>query len=211
MKELRKSNLKQTKKDIELATTRDNLIIQTIHSIDEISKCLNALATNLKERYGIYAPSLLKTKDLQELLDQAKDVKREEMGIKLNIKDLNSIKAQYNQTVEIQKLKNKQEKYLESVMEEIVPSTLKITGSVIGARLIEKAGSLKRLARLPSSTIQILGAEKALFRHLQSNARPPKFGIIFAHESISSSKGKGKAARQLAAKISISVRKDYFR
>ena len=96
-------------------------------------------------------------------------------------------------------------------MEEIAPHTLKIAGNIIGARLIEKAGSLKRLAELPSSTIQILGAEKALFRHLQSNARPPKFGVIFAHENISSSKAKGKAARQLAAKISMASKKDYFR
>jgi nucleolar protein 56 len=87
-----------------------------------------------------------------------------------------------------------------------------VAGISIGAKLIEHAGSLRRLVMLPSSTIQILGAEKALFRHIKTGARPPKYGLIFEHKFVQAGKkpDQGKRARALADKISISVRLDYF-
>jgi len=84
---------------------------------------------------------------------------------------------------------------------------------LIGAKLLEHAGSLKRMAEMPSSTIQILGAEKALFRHLKTGSRPPKYGVLLGHSIVQQMpKAKqGKAARVLADKISLAVRIDYFK
>ena len=88
--------------------------------------------------------------------------------------------------------------------------TSEIATPVLTAKLITLAGGFKNMAFMPASTIQLLGAEKALFRHLRSKAKCPKHGIILQHQDIQSAKNKGKAARQLANHIMIAVRKDYF-
>jgi nucleolar protein 56 len=97
-------------------------------------------------------------------------------------------------------------------MEEVAPNTRAIGGSLLGARLVALAGGLMNLAKLPASTIQVLGAEKALFRALKTKARPPKHGIIFQHPFIHDAKRwqRGKIARALAGKLAIAARVDAF-
>ena len=104
------------------------------------------------------------------------------------------------------------EKQIENEMEKIVPNITNLAGSLIGARLISFSGGIKKLAMLPSSTIQVLGAEKALFRYKKEGGKPPKHGVIFQHSYINkSSKDKrGKIARIFAAKISIAAKADAF-
>lgn len=100
--------------------------------------------------------------------------------------------------------------HLLSLMKKRCPHLTSASSHVIGARLVAAAGSLEKLARMPSSKIQVLGAEKALFRHLRTGSNPPKFGIIFFHESVFNSADKGKAARHLASKIAIAARQDFY-
>ena len=97
-------------------------------------------------------------------------------------------------------------------MDTIAPNLKLIVGSSLGAKLISHAGGLKRLATYPSSTVQIMGAEKALFRHLKSGDRPPKYGLIYQHPQVRGAKwwNRGKIARMLAGKISLAVRRDVF-
>ena len=97
-------------------------------------------------------------------------------------------------------------------MQEVAPNTKTIAGSLLGARLIAIVGGLMNLAKLPASTMQILGAENALFRSLKTNARPPKHGVIFQHPLIHDGKRwqRGKIARALAGKLSIAARVDAF-
>jgi len=104
------------------------------------------------------------------------------------------------------------EKQIDSDMEKIAPNISKITGPLIGARLISLAGGVERLAILPSSTVQILGAEKALFRFKKEGGKPPKHGVIFQHSYINKSPKeiRGKIARILAAKIAIAAKADAF-
>ena len=104
------------------------------------------------------------------------------------------------------------EKQIDSDMEKIAPNISKITGPLIGARLISLAGGIERLATLPASTVQILGAEKALFRFKKEGGKPPKHGVIFQHSYINKSPKeiRGKIARILAAKISIAAKADVF-
>ncbi|KYK22978.1 hypothetical protein AYK24_08030 [Thermoplasmatales archaeon SG8-52-4] len=104
------------------------------------------------------------------------------------------------------------EKQIENEMENIAPNISKMTGPSIGARLISLAGGLNRLATMPASTIQILGAEKALFRFKKEGGKPPKYGVIFQHSYInrSSKEIRGKIARIFASKIAIAAKADVF-
>ena len=97
-------------------------------------------------------------------------------------------------------------------MLEVAPNIRGLVGPLLGARLISLAGGLSRLARLPASTIQVLGAEKALFRALRTGGRPPKHGVIFQYPAIHRSPRwqRGKIARALAAKLAIAARIDAF-
>ncbi len=97
-------------------------------------------------------------------------------------------------------------------MKKIAPNTTYIVGPLIGARLLSLAGGLQKLAILPASTIQILGAEKALFRYKKEGGKPPKHGVIFQHPLINRSlrEERGKIARVLANKITIAVKADVF-
>ena len=104
------------------------------------------------------------------------------------------------------------EKQIENDMKKIAPNVNNLVGSLIGARLISLSGGIKKLAMLPSSTIQILGAEKALFRFKKEGGKPPKHGIIFQHPYINRAykNVRGKIARIFAAKISIAAKADAF-
>ena len=95
-------------------------------------------------------------------------------------------------------------------MKTYCPHIQEIAGTLIGAKLIAQKGTLKELAFMPASTIQLLGAEKALFRHLKSKSRSPKYGYIMHHPTVASAQNKGKAARQLANKIAKAAKQDYF-
>jgi len=87
-----------------------------------------------------------------------------------------------------------------------------LVGPMLSARLISIAGGLENLAKMPASTVQVLGAEKALFRSLKTGARPPKHGVIFQYGAIHQSPRwqRGKIARALSGKLSIAARLDYF-
>jgi nucleolar protein 56 len=101
---------------------------------------------------------------------------------------------------------------MDLLMDEVAPNVKAIVGSLLGARLIALTGGLANLARMPASTIQVLGAEKALFRSLKTGTRPPKHGIIFQHTLIHEAKRwqRGKMARAIAGKLAIAARTDAY-
>jgi len=104
------------------------------------------------------------------------------------------------------------EQQIEKNMKKLAPNVTNLVGPLIGARLISLSGSIKKLAMLPSSTVQILGAEKALFRYKKEGGKPPKHGVIFQHSYIYKSNKdiRGKIARNFATKISIAAKADVF-
>ena len=104
------------------------------------------------------------------------------------------------------------EEYVDNTMEEMAPNVKAVAGALLGARMISIAGSLQNLAMRPASTIQVLGAEKALFRSLKTGARPPKHGLIFQHTLLHDAKRwqRGKIARVIAGKLAIAARADAF-
>ncbi|MBW2995630.1 C/D box methylation guide ribonucleoprotein complex aNOP56 subunit, partial [Candidatus Woesearchaeota archaeon] len=133
------------------------------------------------------------------------------MGSDLNSSNIQPIFELAKKLKFLYELKEQQTKYLEKMMQETCPNVTAITGSLLGAKLLAHAGSLSHLAELPSSTVQLLGAEKALFRHIRAGTKAPKHGIIIEHPLVSDSKNKGKAARMIANKLSIAAKVDLYK
>ena len=217
-------NLALTKKGIKASVSEDLLIIQAIANVNELDKVNNILIKRLREWFSLYLPEFENVMNNQEKFvemviseskeDLMKELKlKETMGADLKKEDVNEMLILAKQIRELQGLRKKHETYLEGVMKKFCPNLLELAGATIGAKLIELGRSLKRLALLPSSTIQLLGAEKALFRHIKTGSRSPKYGVIINHPLIQRSerRKKGRAARMLADKLSLCTRLDFFK
>jgi nucleolar protein 56 len=233
--ELAKMKVKTTVK------RRDLLVAQAVQTVDDLDKSLNIFMSRLREWFGLHYPELDRLLDKHETYARlvvnlgtrenftAENLEKEglpkaksqaiakvavaSMGADLSEEDLSHIQGMCRNVLELYGVRQSLEKYVDSVMEEVAPNTRTIGGSLLGARLLALAGGLLNLAKLPASTIQVLGAEKALFRSLKTNARPPKHGIIFQHPLIHDAKRwqRGKIARALAGKLSIAARVDAFK
>merc|ERR1719261_352902 len=132
------------------------------------------------------------------------------MGTEITEEDYTNILTLCERVIDLSKNRAALGEYLKQRMEALAPNLTSMVGELIGARLISHAGSLMNLAKAPSSTVQILGAEKALFRALKTKKQTPKYGLIY-HASLvgqSAPKLKGKISRVLAAKLSLCCRLD---
>jgi len=222
-KDFRIKNVEITKKKIKESVNEDLLIIQAVSSMNELDKVASILIRRLREWYSLYNPEfscsiennekfveLILKKEKKELLKELKV--RDSMGADLKKDDIKPIENLSKELQSLYKLKEKETQYLENLMASYCRNIMAICPVAIAAQLLRQAGSLKRLATLPSSTIQLLGAEKALFRHLRNKKNAaPKYGFLHEHPLVSGSRNKGKAARILADKISIASRVDYFK
>lgn len=222
LNKLRIANIKATIQAVKDSVHPDDLIMQTIRSIDETSTVINMLAKRLRDWYALYNPetehnnpdhekfvNLILSKSKSQLLKAMKV--SETMGADLSKKDIVAIKALAQEVQSLFNYQSQQESYLETMMETHCPNIQAVAGTTIGARLIDLAGGLKRMAIFPASTIQLLGAEKALFRHITTGAKSPKHGILIMHPLVAKAKQKGRAARLVADKISMAARIDYFK
>ncbi|XP_057970377.1 nucleolar protein 56-like [Malania oleifera] len=147
--------------------------------------------------------------------DKAKEIveaAKASMGQDLSPIDLINVKQCAQRVMDLSEYRRKLYDYLVTKMNDIAPNLASLIGEVVGARLISRAGSLTNLAKCPSSTLQILGAEKALFRALKTRGNTPKYGLIFHSSFIgrASARNKGRMARYLANKCSIASRIDCF-
>jgi nucleolar protein 56 len=219
---------------------RDLMIVHGVNVIEDLNKQINLIYTRCREWYGIHFPELQdfikepeeylkivskigsrdnineekllgiigKHKYFNEIINAAK----KSIGIELNKEDEEQIRNLAEEGLRLISLRNKMEDYLSSLMEYEAPNIVAVTGPILGAKLIALAGGLEKLAMLPASTIQIIGAEKALFRFLRTRKGAPKHGVIFQHPYIHTAPKwqRGKIARAIAAKISIAAKIDYF-
>ena len=219
---------------------RDLIIAQAIQTLDDLDRTVNLFMSRVREWYGVHFPELDRLVDKHEtyarLIETIGDRKNfstsnlenesiqkeraiklataaaNSMGASLLDVDLNQIRILSKNVLSLYELRKEMEKYVDATMESVAPNTRAVAGALLGARLISIAGSLRNLAMRPASTIQVLGAEKALFRSLKTGARPPKHGLIFQHTLLHDAKRwqRGKIARALAGKIAIAVRTDAF-
>eukprot|EP00879_Flechtneria_rotunda_P015258 GHRR01015949.1.p1 GENE.GHRR01015949.1~~GHRR01015949.1.p1 ORF type:complete len:332 (+),score=134.15 GHRR01015949.1:1244-2239(+) len=144
----------------------------------------------------------------QEVLDAAKA----SMGQDISAIDLINIETFARRVISLAEYRQKLHTYLNDKMHAVAPNLSALIGEMVGARLISHAGSLTNLAKYPASTVQILGAEKALFRALKTKGNTPKYGLIFHSSFIGRAKqrNKGRVSRYLANKCSIASRIDCF-
>ncbi len=215
---LRQENMRLTRAAIRASVKQDLLIINTINNIEEIDKIVNTLAKRLREWFSLYDPELEhRLRDHRVFIDEVLSNKPRAaitMGGTLSEDDLIILHAQAARIRDMYEQRDKLLVYLEQVMQEYTPNIKRIAGATIGAKLLALSGSLNRMSCMASGTIQLLGAETALFRHLRNpRARPPKHGIIFNHIILQRAPKdmRGKAARVLADKISIAAKVDYFK
>lgn len=213
----------------EASKAEDMYLIQAINSIDEIDEATGKLIERLREWHAIHSPELEKIKSNEKYVDliaeygdinsimQNEDlgefnIKDQSTGAEIEGEDLQMIQEFANSVKTLQNTRKSLNEYVEQKMGEIAPNLSDLVGALLGAKLIAHIGSIEKLALLPSSTVQIMGAEKALFRHLKTGERPPKHGLIYQYPEIRSAKWwlKGKIARAMAAKISLAVRKDVY-
>lgn len=221
------------------AAQRDKLIIQSISVLDEVDRFSNILVGLAREWYSTHFPELDRLvpdhelyiklvlslgsreqftstalKDIAELpedrANRIVEAAQTSLGAEFDEIDIKTLQACAQRISDLYELRGRIAEYIDGLMAQIAPNLRTVVGGLIGARLILIAGGLGRLARLPSSTIQVLGAEKALFRALKTRTRPPKHGVIYQYPDVRGSPRqlRGKIARALAGKIAIAARVD---
>jgi nucleolar protein 56 len=216
-------------------------LVQAVNTLDEIDEIINTISTRIREWYGLHFPELdyllqniityanivrdagSRENITRELLNQLEVPEKKieliqqaiskSQGGDLTVESSESLKILASEVIKLSELRTNLSSTIENLMEILAPNLKNMLTAIIGARLIAKAGSLLRLAQMPSSTIQIIGAEKALFRALKTGTRPPKHGLLFQHPSVNSAPKwqRGKIARALSSKIAIAVRIDVYR
>ena len=227
--------VKQTSEKLDLH------LVQAVNTLDEMDEIINTISTRIREWYGLHFPELdyllqniityanivrdagSRENITKELLSQLEIPEKKieliqqaiskSQGGDLTVESSESLKILASEVIKLSELRTNLSTTIENLMEILAPNLKNILTAIIGARLIAKAGSLLRLAQMPSSTIQIIGAEKALFRALKTGTRPPKHGLLFQHPSVNSAPKwqRGKIARALSSKIAIAVRIDVYR
>lgn len=216
----------------------DTMVVQAVGLLDELDKEINTYAMRVKEWYGWHFPELqailsdnshysklvlkcgmrvnFSKMDLSDVLEDetteaaVKEAAEVSMGTEIAELDIINIQALAEQVLSMTEYRAQLFEYLKNRMNAIAPNLTILVGELVGARLISHAGSLMNLAKQPASTVQILGAEKALFRALKTKHDTPKYGLIY-HASLvgqAAPKNKGKISRVLAAKASLAIRVD---
>lgn len=184
-------------------TDRAKRIVEAVEALDDLIKVKNILLERVRSWYDYFS---FEEGDIEEILDFKIG------GKKLDKMEEKSIKNLAQLIISLDNSKKELENYIKKAMDEIAPNVSRIVGHGIAAKLIASAGGIEKLAMFPAGTIQLLGAEKALFRHIKDGSLPPKHGIIFQHELIHNApkNKRGKLARLLATKISIAAKADAF-
>lgn len=223
----------------EVSASPDLHISQSINSLDEIDRIINGISSRLREWYGLHFPELDnvidsilgysqivlagKREDITEKVfedagfpdskvEMLSVIRKKSRGGDISPENLVIVQSLAKQILELNELRKKLEEHVETQMNLVAPNLAAILGTAVGARIIARAGSLKKLASMPASTIQVLGAEKALFRSLKTGSRPPKHGLLFQHAMVHAAPRwqRGKIARAIAGKAAIAARVDVY-
>lgn len=224
----------------EATTKRDLYAIQTVRCIEDLDKTMNLLAGRIREWYGLHFPELdrlvekhdsyirlvqnLGTREsfsYENLVGQGipqdrataiSEAAQRSAGAEMATPDMEWLRDVSATVLQLYKLRETAEKYTDKIMAEVAPNMTSVLGAILSAKLISMGGSVENIAKMPASTLQVLGAEKALFRTLKTGARPPKHGIIFQYGAIHQSPKwlRGRIARAVAGKLAIAARMDAY-
>lgn len=203
---------------------RDRNLVQAIRSLDDQISTINLYSERLHEWYGMHFPELADyahDKRYAELVARygERDAVMEELGIDIESigadmddEDMRAIMDLADTLDRLYEDEDRTEAYIQGIVEETCPNMCSMLGGPLAARMVSLAGGLERLASLPSSTVQLLGAEKAMFRSMRTGKRGPKHGIIYQHPDVHRAPywQRGKIARALAGKVLIAAKIDQY-
>jgi nucleolar protein 56 len=192
---LREAALALVRQSLIACTTAEQDLLQAMEALDNLTQAINLLDERLYEWSRLHSQEIVHGKDLAEGLKED-----ETMGTLARA------------ILSLRESRKATEKDVSAAAQSLAPNLSTLAGPILAARLISRAGGLYRLAKMPSSRVQVMGAEKSLFKHLRGHAPSPKHGIIFRHPAVIGSprKLRGRVARTLAAKLAIAARLDYY-
>ncbi|NOZ82148.1 MAG: hypothetical protein GXO63_03310 [Candidatus Micrarchaeota archaeon] len=213
--------LKRVRKQISGKSKADRLLIQVSSAISDLDRVINSLSERLREWYTLHYPEFAATtKDPEKIVNSVRKFGRREnfpdftgsMGEEFTEADEKAVRDFAEKIHELETLRSELEKYLDSLASKVIPNLKAVAGTSLASKLLAAAGSLEKLSKMPSSVIQLLGAEKSLFRHLKKGTKPPKHGIIYLHPDVSGAPKdlRGRVARLLSSKIAIAARADRY-
>lgn len=186
----------------DILSSRDADIVQSIRALDTVIDAYNEMSERIVEWYGIHYPEA-KLRP-QEIVDR--------LTTSQTTGDPPALQSYAGCARMLQEERKRLEAYISACMDDVAPNLSEVLGELLGARLIARAGGLEKLAKLPASSIQVMGAREALFKHLREGTPSPKHGFIFRHPLVSGSpkRLRGRMARMLAGKAAIAARVDYY-
>ena len=213
-------------------------VIQAVGALDEADRSSNTLGARMREWYGLHFPELDNVVDsvqayagvvlagrrgglTREAFEGAGLGPKAEMlgvlasksrGGEISDADLGMAQEIAGMVIKAREIREKLEARIAEGMAEVAPNLTAILGPQVGARILARAGSLTRLASFPASTIQVIGAERALFRSVKTGSDPPKHGLLFQHAAVHAAPRwqRGKIARAVAAKAAVAARVDVY-
>lgn len=222
----RKKALERAKSQLREEAPKDQLVIKAVKLLDQTNNSFHEEFERFKDWYSIYFPEFVEEISEEEhmlkILSKG-ELKRDEVkgfesmaeestGKALTDADLEMLQSSFDMLQQKHDLMQDLKDYVEEAMKENASNLSTLLGPLLAARVMSEAGGLEELAKKPASTIQMLGAEKALFRYLKGKGTPPKHGIIFEHEYVNTlpEDKRGKMARFLANKAAMTARLDMY-
>ena len=197
---------------------KDKLLLHSISALTEINETQNMVFMRLKEWFSLHYPE---EKSIgKELAEKIKKYRTREnfpgftssFGVGLNEEDSKILKNFASLSENVSEIEKQLEEYSKKLAKKLMPTTCTIVNPILAGRILAHAGTLEKLSRMTASTIQLLGAEKALFRHIKKQGKSPKYGLIFMDSRIQEAHDtkKAKVARVISSKLMMAVKIDYF-
>ncbi len=223
--EVRQQAIQQLREDLSEDVPRDRLMAKAVNMLDQLDGGLHEEMERIRDWYSLHFPELeeeigddeeflriLERGPMRKDLDAFSSMAESSTGSDLVGEDRKMLEESVDLVLSRRDHRDRLEEYVRETAGDEMPNLSTVLGPVLAARIVSLAGGLEELARKPASTVQMLGAEKALFRHLRGNGNPPKHGIIFQHTTVNSlhPDRRGKMARFLANKAVMAARIDQY-
>lgn len=205
IRQLREVTILQVQGVIEAAASgKDAELLQMVRMLDQMDEVINLLSERLVEWYQVTNPAFSqkgRQGSVKRVLPKIRRSRSRPLrGMADEVEGL--IAARTSLAADVSRL-----------AAQVIPNTSELVGGLVAARIMARAGGLEKLARMPGSSVQVIGAEAALFSHIRGNSPSPKHGIIFQHRRVHNAprEVRGRVARVLAAKLAIAARIDFYR
>lgn len=228
----REDILRQVKSELRESYSTEDFLMHASSAVDTMDAVLNGMFESVRNWYQIYLPELPDVEDRKLYLEVIEKYvkeqpgsekalsekaakllpKGESMGARISREDLSVLQEYARRLRGMYEVRDLLSEYIERTVEKVAPNLSYLVGNMLATKLIVSAKGIRRLANMPASGIQVMGAEKALFMHLIKHTKPPKHGIIFLHPAMRGIKKKdrGRVARLISAKISIAAKADAY-